>query len=88
MDCFMVTSKFASHHEEYLGDDESEYYLKAGRLELNFQKFIKVTDSFWSYSTLSLLAEVGGYVGLFLGISLNQITKFIEKFFAFTLALK
>ena len=41
---------------------------------------IKVQTSFWSYSIISLLAEVGGYVGLLLGISLLDITKIVNHF--------
>ena len=41
-------------------------------LSLTFQKFIKISTSRRSYTFLELIAEVGGYVGLFLGISINQ----------------
>ena len=44
-----------------------------GYLEIRFQKFIKVSRSRVAYGLLELLAEVGGYVGLFLGVSINQI---------------
>ena len=36
---------------------------------LNFDKFIKITKAKHSYTELELLAELGGYVGLFLGLS-------------------
>ena len=42
-------------------------------LELRFQSFIKVSRSRLSYGWLELLAKFGGYVGLFLGVSINQI---------------
>ena len=41
-------------------------------LTLKFEEFIKVSVSGPSYSFLSLIAEVGGYVGLFMGVSINQ----------------
>ena len=44
-----------------------------GSLKLRFKKFIKVSRSRQAYGSLELLAEVGGYVGLFLGISINQL---------------
>ena len=44
-----------------------------GYLEIRFQKFIKVSRSRVAYGLLELLAEVGGYVGLFLGVSINQV---------------
>ena len=45
---------------------------KGKTLSLTFQKFIKLSTSRRSYTFLELIAEVGGYVGLFLGISINQ----------------
>ena len=47
-------------------------------LELNFENVIKVNKGYYAYSELSLIAEIGGYVGLFLGVSVNQITNLIE----------
>ena len=85
MSCLLVTSQFKSHNEAYTGNEESEYYKSNGQLELNFQQFIKVTEAFWSYSRLSLIAEVGGYVGLLLGISVNQAHNVIEKLLMYKL---
>ena len=45
---------------------------KSKTLSLTFQKFIKISTSRRSYTFLELIAEVGGYVVLFLGISINQ----------------
>ena len=47
--------------------------------KLNFDKFIKVTKAVYSYTELELLAEFGGYVGLFLGISVFQASHVVEK---------
>ena len=47
-------------------------------LEIHFKENIKVTTGYYLYSELSLIAEIGGYVGLFLGVSINQITNLIE----------
>ena len=57
------------------GQPLSATNLKADKrktLTLTFQKFIKISKSRRSYTFLELIAEVGGYVGLFLGISINQ----------------
>ena len=43
-------------------------------LTLDFPKLIKVSRTYLSYTILELIAEVGGYVGLFLGVSINQIS--------------
>ena len=48
------------------------------RLYLNFEQLIQVTKSHYTYSKLSLIAEIGGYVGLFLGISVNQIPYLLD----------
>ena len=45
---------------------------------LNFEQLIQVTKSHYTYSKLSLIAEIGGYVGLFLGISVNQIPYLLD----------
>ena len=45
---------------------------------LNFGEIIKETKAYRLYSKLSLIAEVGGYVGLFLGVSINQISYLME----------
>ena len=50
-----------------------------GYLYLKFQRFIKVSRSRYAYTWLELLAEVGGYVGLFLGVSVNQTLPILKK---------
>ena len=47
-------------------------------LNINFPKNIKVFERSYTYSRLSLLAEIGGYVGLFLGISINQVINLLD----------
>ena len=46
-----------------------------------FKENIKVTKAYHVYSGLSLIAEIGGYVGLFLGVSFNQITNLFDVLF-------
>ena len=48
------------------------------RADFNFREIIKESKGYLIYSKLSLIAEVGGYVGLFLGFSINHITNLIE----------
>ena len=47
-------------------------------LEMIFPKYVRVSSSYYSYNLLELLAEVGGYVGLFLGVSIIQISGLME----------
>ena len=50
-------------------------------LTFMFNKFIKTSKSQYSYGLLELLAEFGGYVGLFLGISVFQLKDGFNKLF-------
>ena len=43
-----------------------------------FEEIINVTKGYYLYSGLSMIAEIGGYVGLFLGVSINHITTLME----------
>ena len=48
-----------------------------------FNRFIQVTESYLAYTELELLAEIGGYVGLFLGFSILQLKIVIERLLAY-----
>ena len=50
-------------------------------IRLNFDKFIKITKARHSYTELELLAEIGGYVGLFLGLSVFDFGILFDLFF-------
>ena len=47
-------------------------------LQFLFPESIRVQRAYYAYSGVSLIAEIGGYVGLFLGWSLYQITDAVE----------
>ena len=55
-------------HDEQAG---SESYLRT-------EAQIRVTEAYYLYSGLSLIAEIGGYVGLFLGVSVLQVKDLIR----------
>ena len=52
-------------------------------LVIDLKENIKVVTAYHLYSALSLIAEIGGYVGLFLGVSINQITSLMDIKFNF-----
>ena len=47
--------------------------------KLHFDKFIKVTNTYIAYTELELIAEFGGYVGLFLGFSVFHLRGALQK---------
>lgn len=60
----------------------SKAYIDSGDyngLQLIFNKFITTTKARYAYRELELLAEFGGYVGLFLGISVFNFMKAFGK---------
>ena len=79
MSCLQVTSIQSGKDITFIGNHSSKFYREFGELNLYFEKFIRVLETYWAYSGLSLLAEVGGYVGLFLGVSVNQVSYVIRK---------
>ena len=50
-----------------------------GKLQFIFSNLVKTTKSRYSYRELELLAEFGGYVGLFLGISVFNLREVFGK---------
>ena len=55
--------------------------LEPKMIRFMFPESIEVQSAFYVYQELSLIAEVGGYVGLFLGYSVYQITDMFDIFF-------
>ena len=68
--CYYPCSYFTISTKHETTYEESPGY---SRLILKFEQLIQVTKSHYTYRELSLIAEIGGYVGLFLGTSVNQI---------------
>ena len=60
--------------------DREKYHNTIARVQIYFKENITVTKAYHIYSGLTLIAEIGGYVGLFLGISMNQIGKLLHMF--------
>ena len=55
--------------------------MNEAQVKFYFKTYIKKNSSFWSYSLISLLGEVGGYVGLLLGISVLDVAKLFGNVF-------
>ena len=72
MPCSFLSSEVITFREYDLSSNQT------GELKFDFEPVVKVTRGIYLYSELSLIAEIGGYVGLFLGVSFNQITKLTD----------
>ena len=73
LDCSSMTILFSI--SDQTKGNENEAYAK-----IYFKNHIKVSKSFIGYTEISLMAELGGYIGLLLGISLMDINS-IANFF-------
>ena len=51
---------------------------KVSELKINFPLRIKTVTSYPAYSFLSLIAEIGGYVGLFMGVSFLDMVNIVN----------
>ncbi len=54
--------------------DQADHNGSEAVTKLLFEDRVKTIKSYYLYSFLSLIAEIGGYVGLFLGVSVYQLT--------------
>ena len=62
-----------------ISEKSTTHYNVGSYWSVTFNKYIKVYGSRYSYTELELLGEFGGYVGLFLGVSVFHITFVMEK---------
>ena len=57
---------------------------RGSRLSVSFKELITISQDQYSYTWLNFIAEVGGYVGLFLGYSaIDLIDILIQKISGF-----
>ena len=49
-----------------------------GDVVIYVKENIEVKEAYYLYSILSMIAEVGGYVGLFLAVSVNQVSQLVN----------
>ena len=59
-------------------NDETEDPISDATISITFQELITISNDQYSYTWLNLVAEVGGYVGLFLGYSVFQFTDLMD----------
>lgn len=83
--CNYITTRLIKTNDKVQPD-----YLKkkAAKMEISTRENIKVTEAHLLYSVLSMIAEIGGYVGLFLGVSIIQINHIFDKAIKMAFGLK
>ena len=81
MPCTRYTIKPALLKEQPLPWSEQWTDIGAIPIDILFNEEILTSEEVFLYSTLSLIAEIGGYVGLFLGVSVYQISSLAEMIF-------
>ena len=59
------------------GGEESE---DTAYIKMYFKSTIKVKRTVLDYTWLSMLAEIGGYTGLLLGVSVVNVTALVNRF--------
>ena len=70
------TFGLAKYSTTDIGPDE-------GLIKLYFKSQINVRKSMLSYDFAAFVADIGGYLGLLLGISLLDATRVVKKIFSF-----
>ena len=78
MPCATMPVIFAGQANSAKNNDDKEGYIK-----YDFKRKVNVQSSQLIYTQLSLLAELGGYMGLLLGVSLLDISSIFNSLFLF-----
>ena len=76
MPCATMPVIFAGQANSAKNNDDKEGYIK-----YDFKRKVNVQSSQLIYTQLSLLAELGGYMGLLLGVSLLDISSIFNSLF-------
>ena len=74
--CTSMDIDFGVLFDDAIRNDDKKSFLR-----IYFKSNIKFQQTIYDYTLLSLLAEIGGYTGLLLGISVANITTVLEKMF-------
>ena len=75
--CVNMQVRFAGLDSTTDNGNENETFVK-----FYIKDQIQIRESHLSYTLVSLLAELGSYFGLIIGVSLVDIASFIDKMFA------
>ena len=73
--CTSMNIDFGVLFDDSIRNDEKSF------LRIYFKSNIKFKQTIYDYTLLSLLAEIGGYTGLLLGISVANVTTVLERMF-------
>ena len=62
--------------------------LHLARAVFDFRRDIKYSSEYILYTFISMAAEIGGYVGIFLGISIVNIGDYVNKLLEFCISMR
>lgn len=74
--CHFSMFRFTMGRDTYLPSSGGK---QQSRLQLRFRQKVKVTDAVKIYDGFSMVAEIGGLVGIFLGMSVAQVSDVVDK---------
>ena len=72
--CNYLKFKVTPQDQSELTEEDSHF-----EAELQFESHVKKLKSFELYDFESLIVEIGGWVGLFLGVSIFQLTSYVSN---------
>ena len=79
IDCPKSCAKYTMRvRSEYILNLNFQEAVENPTIKIIFNEIITVSNEDYSYIWLNLVAEVGGYVGLFLGLSVFQMTDLVD----------
>ena len=78
IDCPKPCAKYSMRLRTEHGSNPGILGLQQKSIKIILNEVIAVSYDQYSYIWLNLVAEVGGYVGLFLGFSVFQVTDIVE----------
>jgi hypothetical protein len=70
--CSFLSIKLSKSNENPIGQN-------IGKLIFFFKELIQETSSYYSYGSREFIAEIGGFVGLFIGASVYQLADLFEN---------
>ena len=73
-----ITCLDPCHYLQVNSYETGSFASQSPQISFKFPENMRITRAYYSYQRINLIAEIGGYVGLFLGVSVIQITNVLD----------